>query len=728
MRFSDFPAAPAMINVLILALAVQLAFGLLEVRRGAEPSKLLRSVGLLTGLVLCPVVIGILLGPASSRSVMSAWKSLFWFDRGPLPASLVTGCWASVITLFVATIRLAPNWIWQGYEKLLTPVTEGPLFESVQRIASAQRLVPPSLSIVRGHHALENNAIALGLARPQVVVGQQLDTVLKPAEMDFLIGHELRHHANGTLFWQVAVWAFAGTVTAIIGTFSPSTPILLIPLLAFGLGRIVSRRLEFDCDRAGLAFSNVAAATSALRVIVAGTVFGDFNRWQALSDAMMTHPSLAARIAAIHGDNDAEQLSLGASLSLQRRLGWAAVLGFLGLAAVAVAGALLDRREWLIGATVCVIAVPVLAAFAAARLGLKTQQILNQGVAPNPRSHPVGTLLVIAVVGVATGTALAMSFADSGAPSESQLLLGCGVLLVTIVSLFSAVGLMIYRERLIRRRWVKESSIAIANAEYPVALDLLTKAKTPRALEVMHAVLTISALKGTGRDDDALARARQLVATQPDVVRAHLLRGFLSLECDLIDEAVAASAEIVRLVPTFSIGLAFRGSVLAKIKNLDEAAEVADRLRLVDRRTADVLACEVAIARDDLQASHNLLQKIDSHSPGQISGTLLRLDLALAEDNEDAAVDAAQTFLNYAEKQPNQWLDRRALRAAEKVTALAGDRLTVPARLATLPPLGIDGTQPPKAGSSLTDSELATESIDEHAPDDAAGSLSLPDA
>lgn len=162
-------------------------------------------------------------------------------------------------------------------------------------VAASEKLQLPSVPEV---YVLQSggvlNAFATKLlSRTYVVLYSELiDKCNDERELDFVIAHELAHHAAGHLKFQLF-----------------TAPVRLIPLL----GPAYSRACEYTCDRAGsFAVESLAHSQRALAVLAAGskmgatlnlTTFasqrapGEF--WPAVAELSSSHPFLSKRVAAL---------------------------------------------------------------------------------------------------------------------------------------------------------------------------------------------------------------------------------------------------------------------------------------------------------------------------------------------------------------------------------------------------------------------------------------------
>ena len=124
------------------------------------------------------------------------------------------------------------------------------------------------------------NAMAVGVAKPFVVLHSGLVRDFTDVELRFVIGHELGHiHCRHLLYKQVV--HFLPDLLSMAGSFIPG----LGQLLKVGTMGLVmalyewSRQAEFSCDRAGLlACGDVCAAQSALMKLSCGAMQSRFDK------------------------------------------------------------------------------------------------------------------------------------------------------------------------------------------------------------------------------------------------------------------------------------------------------------------------------------------------------------------------------------------------------------------------------------------------------------------
>ncbi len=182
-----------------------------------------------------------------------------------------------------------------------SPVTRqnsAELFDLAQECAKRLRPAPFELFVLRSR---ELNAYTFGLSNPRVVVlYSSLMNVMDPAEMRFILGHELGHIALNHTWLNTLLGGMAGV--------PPSFGAAILLTFAF---RWWNRACEYSADRAGLlACGSLEKATTALVKLVAGPLHNQVELEQALAvvdaeddsllnnlaETLSTHPLIINRI------------------------------------------------------------------------------------------------------------------------------------------------------------------------------------------------------------------------------------------------------------------------------------------------------------------------------------------------------------------------------------------------------------------------------------------------
>lgn len=161
-------------------------------------------------------------------------------------------------------------------------------------VAASQKLglaSVPEVYVIQAEGALNAFATKLFSRTYVVLFSELLDKCNDDAEIDFVVAHELAHHAAGHLKSRLL-----------------TAPARLVPLL----GPAYSRACEYTCDRAALfAIDSLEAGQRALAVLAAGSKAGaqlDLRAfatqqqsagefWPAVAELGSSHPFLPKRVA-----------------------------------------------------------------------------------------------------------------------------------------------------------------------------------------------------------------------------------------------------------------------------------------------------------------------------------------------------------------------------------------------------------------------------------------------
>ena len=163
------------------------------------------------------------------------------------------------------------------------------------RAASATMGLPrtPDVYVLQAGGALNAFAVRLFSRRFVILLSSVVDACHDPRQLDFIVGHELAHHAAGHLAWNTFL-----------------LPYRLCPLL----GAAYSRACEYTCDRAGASVAgDTEQAMRGLMILAAGGAIaagasveafaeqakeaGGF--WMAVNELAASHPYVCKRVAAL---------------------------------------------------------------------------------------------------------------------------------------------------------------------------------------------------------------------------------------------------------------------------------------------------------------------------------------------------------------------------------------------------------------------------------------------
>lgn len=174
---------------------------------------------------------------------------------------------------------------------------DGQLPELYERCKAAAKKLGlsevPEIYVMQSHGVLNAFASRLLSRRFVVLYSSLVESCKDPAQLDFVIGHELGHLAAGHLTWNTFL-----------------APAMIVPWL----GAAYSRAREYTCDRCGL--ETVGALEPAMRGLVVLAAGGHtaaqvdldaYQRqrlesggfWMAVLELNSSHPFLCKRVAAL---------------------------------------------------------------------------------------------------------------------------------------------------------------------------------------------------------------------------------------------------------------------------------------------------------------------------------------------------------------------------------------------------------------------------------------------
>src|SRR5262249_33482013 len=158
----------------------------------------------------------------------------------------------------------------RGRRDLPQLVEEGPIVDRVRGIAARLGVAAPPVRTFGTLGALQAYAAVASPLRPTLLLSDGILQRLTPEEVDVVIGHELGHVLNGSLWLMPAIWSAASTLSLLlVGFAAPGWTrgageavfalfiSLLLPLFA-----AVNRSNERRCDLRGpppVAFAHAGA-------------------------------------------------------------------------------------------------------------------------------------------------------------------------------------------------------------------------------------------------------------------------------------------------------------------------------------------------------------------------------------------------------------------------------------------------------------------------------------
>jgi Zn-dependent protease with chaperone function/Tfp pilus assembly protein PilE len=203
------------------------------------------------------------------------------------------------------------------------------LHARIQAVSGRLGVQPaPAVYVLNGGGLLNAFATKLLSRRYVILLSDLVDHCEDPRQLDFVVGHELGHHAAGHLSWNLFL-----------------LPYRIVPWL----GAAYSRAREYTCDRCGLAAAgDIEQAMRGLVVLAAGgrlarqvnlPAFAAQRReaggfWATVLELTSSHPFLSKRVAALQELN-----APGTMAPVPRSVAGAVLAPLLGSFGGGVAGA-----------------------------------------------------------------------------------------------------------------------------------------------------------------------------------------------------------------------------------------------------------------------------------------------------------------------------------------------------------------------------------------------------
>ncbi|MBZ0112132.1 MAG: M48 family metalloprotease, partial [Thermoanaerobaculia bacterium] len=458
---------------------------------------------------------------------------------------------------------------------------------------------------------------------------------LEPEERRALLGHEVAHHATGSLWWLVGVPALAPGVAILIApSVSVATLIALTVLLRMVFYCAVSRPIEYRCDALGARVESREVMARALSRVVAFNPLDHSSRASRILHSFWTHPATNRRMVRLSRPARSGQL-----------------LRDLVPAAVAVVVAVVAGRVF------ASYSVPVAVA---AYLGIGL--LIRLAMRPNPwkalQKAPAPRRGLFVSWVVASLGSLVVMILGAGLDRLVLFLVGLGVLLLSLLSL---PVVAILRGRALQRR--QAVMLQLAEAPGDLVEDRAVKAKTYLADPVLlHAAAMAKVRLGdrAGADEDyatllrrwprfllpratwaeevyreeperALELLREVPAENPSVARLKL-ESWLRL--GEIDKAKESLLPALAKTPLDALVLAGRASIAlaeGKVNDAHEILEEAARQGASGNPTLLILSSRVAMAMGELESAEMGLDKAEAILEGlPVDSSVLRPDLLAA--------------------------------------------------------------------------------------------------
>lgn len=209
---------------------------------------------------------------------------------------------ALIIVAFWTSFYLRPPLRIKGSADALNEFTEPHFLSRLEVMCAKLGIQVPVVRLLNSAGgAMGIQAFAGGLPAPSLVVSDGVIHRLSEEEADAIVGHELGHIANNSLWWFPFTISIAWTI-AVIGSIWLGfwNSLLFGFAVQAGLSRIVSRHFEYDSDLKAATVAGFATTITALDKIHISSIVNNKGWISFLAYSMATHPSHEERLQALY--------------------------------------------------------------------------------------------------------------------------------------------------------------------------------------------------------------------------------------------------------------------------------------------------------------------------------------------------------------------------------------------------------------------------------------------
>lgn len=562
--------------------------------------------------------------------------------------------WATGLSLF-CLMAMNLRALHQLKNRSFTEITTGPIPDRVAELSRQMGVRPPLVRMIPADTGdLTAMAFMSSVAAPTLLTTGGILHRLTPEERDAILAHELGHIANLSLWWFAGIVPVAASAAVFVAAWLdfPGSPVNELAgaslffggACATGLKRVLSRVLEYDCDRRAaeaVGHQPLASALSKIHVLL-GIPNKGLLSWMIYATA--THPSRDERIDAIARQApEFEPVTVPWERGDVPRRRWAARTMTLVWLTVLAASLVLIRSGH---PTEGAIANLLMLATVLIPPGLVWWVIYSNGRWMRRRMAVRGSwrsggrvtaismgLMIAVLIVIGLDSSVRETAGARGEPLSTTLML---LFLATFLGFLAGTLLSV----LATFRAKDESKIVthLLEGDYEAALALAENRPRRKWSPTARYNLAIShALNGDrerGREE-----FRKLADEGRGPVAALLVLGLLQLEDDLPREVLATAREYEAAQPRDPAGPLMQGAALLELGELDAAWEAVERSISLkpDEPQSLSLKGRIALARGDLEGAARWLDGAEALAPGDISMERGRFDLAMREGNLEVA-------------------------------------------------------------------------------------------
>lgn len=487
-----------------------------------------------------------------------------------------------------------------------------------------------------------------GLVASTVTVNSDVLHRLTAEERDAILAHELAHLRNHTL----GIFASITPITWAIGVLClPQHDIWTFVtwsiLCSIGFKKLVSRRLEYDCDRRAAELCGADHMASALVKIHAASPLQDQRLVAQLAYATQTHPSREQRLGALV-DQFPEMPRPAEAWSLERRtiqtltnwlvgLSWALMLAVL---AYLPAG-------WGHNLVFGLCCLALLAPMILLRLAWRPEVSRNL-----QRIHGHGTSWrIILGVGVAAAIGLlGFAFWDTDSVHKTRDWISEYSKLLPIAVSVAIIGAFIVLSRSSKKTQVTQRiQDALVQRDWPRILSIAEQERkfVEQNFECRHNIALARWLNGD--EEQAVHDMTAVFEKFSDRAVSGLVLWDMHMEREEWDRTTEIANQYLERFPDDPVGYSIKVSSLARSHRTEEARQLLESRVWPEEETYNKLAIEGRLAMQDgnWTLARQRMDQADEIFPGALRLRLLRAELEI----ECGDLESAGQILDQAERQ-----------------------------------------------------------------------------
>lgn len=585
--------------------------------------------------------------PLQTALLLIVFTPQFW----PLENALIVSVVAFLIVLLISLQSLRPPLRLAGAKMSLERVTDPDFIRRLESMSFRLGIRPPVTRLLKssgGTMALQG--FAGGLTQPSLIVSDGLLWRLSTDETDAIVGHELGHIANRSL-WFFPITACIAWTTAVLAAleFGTWTALLFGCALHTGLIRIVSRYFEYDSDRRAAQLTGTTSTISALDKIHLTSPVDTKGWFSFLAFCVATHPSLEERLSALKSAAPIEGSPIATwseQATVRRRSG----ARFAALLWTALMTSVFFLPEGNVGNSlrflilVGIVLTPSYLIEKAIRRQVKTE--MKRRHVPIQRTHNSWTIIFFTILMFSSIYLVDLLVMQNTAASLVDQFWIVFILPFVIAAIL--FGLVIWKSRkslhsqirlaMYQHRW--HDAVA-AGQEH--ASNIQPDAALRHDLALCRWM--------TGAQEQAIAEIRQLREEFPEFKHPWLTEALMQLDRGQYEESLALIEEVREHLPG-DIGV--NGIAVRNFRLLNDLERMEAEIELIEQTAPDEAGirsfrCAMAMDQNNPDLALTLWKEADRLAPGDAFVTLLKAEYefryGLKEDG-DLNLAAANQLIN----------------------------------------------------------------------------------